>query len=183
MENSDIFLLLRFAQVIQQKIKTEKNEDARNSLEKDLILIKDEIGKRVLNIPNDSPIFPPFDSSLFIDENSLDASKEYQQSHQSSIIGSPINSPSRSNKASSIQMLSEIIDENSQKSNNYLEESMSIEENSIYSFPGQPNSLVDYTADDIAAKFNKFIQQKELNKNKVSRIQKQKSKIPIPKQK
>lgn len=187
--NNNLFLLLKFAQAIQQKIKIETNEDAKQSLEKDLILIKDEIGKRVLNLPNDTQIFPPFDSSQFIDEKVSGIKEESSSNNmneyhpqKSLISASPINSPSRYNKTSKIQSLSEMIDENNYDSNSYLDEYQS-DENSICSFPGQPNSLNEFSANDIAAKFSQFIKQKEAKKTKESRIPKPKSKIPVPKQK
>ena len=65
MENCDISLLLRFAEMIQNRYKSETNENAKASLEKDLKLVKDEIGKRVLDLPNDVPIFPPIKEEKF----------------------------------------------------------------------------------------------------------------------
>ena len=192
MENDNLFLLLKFAQVIQQKIKTETNTDVKQSLEKDLILIKDEIGKRVLSLPNDAQVFPPFDSSQFIDDRILDENKEesssnnineYHPTQKSLISDSPISSPSRSKNPSKIQSLSEIIDENNPDSNSYLDEYQSSDENSILSFPDQTNSLINYSTNDIAAKFSQFMKQKEKKKTKESRIPKPKSKIPVPKQK
>ena len=103
MENDDLYLLLKFAQAIQQKIKTETDENARKSLEKDLILVKDEIGKKVLNLPHDAPVFPPFEASQFLD--ALNLNKEEYQPNQ--ILISPINSPIRPKKASKIQSISE----------------------------------------------------------------------------
>ncbi|KAK8897045.1 hypothetical protein M9Y10_014979 [Tritrichomonas musculus] len=191
MDKGDLPLLLKFAQIIQQKIKTETDENVKGSLEKDLLIIKNEIGKRVLELPNDTQIFPPFESSQFFDERLLYPNKEVissieylpsQKTKKQTINVSPINSPVRNNRSSKLQSLSDFIDENNPDSNS-ISDDKSIEENSIYSFPGQPTPFVDYTADDLAAKFNKFIKQKESKKSKESKIPKPKSKIPVPKQK
>ncbi|OHT08301.1 hypothetical protein TRFO_04914 [Tritrichomonas foetus] len=65
MDNGDLPLLLRFAELIQHKLKNETDEKAKSSLERDLKLVKNEIGKRILDLPEDVPIFPPLPEEKF----------------------------------------------------------------------------------------------------------------------
>ena len=55
----DFAALLKFAELIQTRMKVEKENKAKESLINDLKLIKDEIGRMVLSLPPDAEIHFP----------------------------------------------------------------------------------------------------------------------------
>ena len=69
--DADFAGLLRFAELIQARLKVETKESVKSSLRKDLKKVKDEIGKIILEMPTDASIQfpdPPDDTIPQIEE-------------------------------------------------------------------------------------------------------------------
>jgi hypothetical protein len=77
----DLTSLLKLADLIQIRIKQEAEPNVRKSLEHDLVLVKTQIGKRVLELPPDVELFskPKYD----------------EISEDSGILTIPLDSPPR----------------------------------------------------------------------------------------
>lgn len=60
--------LLYLAEAIQLKIKQEHDENVKKTLENDLQRLKKEIGKRVLELPDNVPVFPPVEVKTEVSE-------------------------------------------------------------------------------------------------------------------
>ena len=68
--NYDLKHLLKLATRIQNRIKIVHDADIKNSLKKDLKIVKAQIGNQVLDTPNDKKIFSPNKITHYSDTNS-----------------------------------------------------------------------------------------------------------------
>jgi hypothetical protein len=67
MERPDLSALLRLAELVQARARRERDLHVKESLERDLVRIKDEIGRIVLRLPSDVEVFPAKEDDGFPD--------------------------------------------------------------------------------------------------------------------
>jgi hypothetical protein len=76
MERNDLTALLRLAELVQARARRERDPHAKDSLEKDLTLIKDELGRVVLSLPSDVDVFPAKEEDGFPDSDAFTLGSE-----------------------------------------------------------------------------------------------------------
>lgn len=169
MEPGNLLLLLKFAESIQAKSKTENDSRIKASLEEDLCKIKTEIGRIALELPADTQIFQPFEYSQLLDNPFLCTNRSHFSEHNDAVFGSNKNEIEQISQISIAQNdISETVD---------LNEFDSETQANPYSF-GE-NSTIELSNNEIAARFDIFMKQKSSKKDKETKTYK-KSKIPKP---